>query len=444
MRTAFLIATLATALLAPIAAAQDPAAAAAVARAAFRRAAASTRAAAHDSAYADVRRAHEAWPMQPAYGEALAVLAAQRHDDTTLTRVLATLAAEEAGAAVLEDSAALARAAQVPAVAHALATLRAAIAPTGARSREASGATTGEATERTLIPDTTFFPEGLDADPRDGTLYVTSLRHRNVLIVPRTGPSRWLLPSALEGRGAVMGITLDAPHGEAWLTTAVLPHMGRAPGDSLVRSELLRVRIADGTILSRHLLGDGKGTPGEITRAPNGDLLVSDAVLGRLYRLRAGASQVEVIASPLLRSPQGIAVLRGDAVAVVADWSHGLLRWDLRTDSISAIAAPPGVAVLGIDGLRASDDRLIAVQNGIAPMRVAAITLSADARRITTVRTLDRAASTPGEMTVGAIVGDRFVYIASSAWSFWADDGTRAAGSGPLPAVVVREVPLRR
>ena len=433
---ATLVATLATTLVAPIAAAQDPGAAAAVARAAFRRAAASTRAAAHDSAYADVRRAHDAWPMQPAYGEALAVLAAQRHDDSTLTRVLATLAAEEAGAAVLEDSSALARAAQVPAVAHALATLRAAIAPTGA--------TTAEATERTLSPDTTFFAEGLDADPRGGTLYVTSLRHRNVLIVPRTGPSRWLLPSALEGRGAVMGVALDTTHGEAWLTTAALRHMGSAPGDSLVRSELLRVRLMDGTIISRHLLGDGKGTPGELTRAPNGDLLVSDAVLGRLYRLRAGASQVEVITSPLLRSPQGIAVLRGDAVAVVADWSHGLLRWDLRTDSISAIAAPPGVAVLGIDGLRASDDRLIAVQNGIAPMRVAAVTLTADARRIATVRTLDRAATTPGEITVGAIVGDRFVYIASSAWSFWADDGSRAAGSGPLPAVVVREVPLRR
>ncbi|MBK7906357.1 MAG: hypothetical protein IPJ78_07320 [Gemmatimonadetes bacterium] len=440
MRTATLIVTLAATLLAPIAAAQDPAAAAAVARAAFRRAAASTRAAAHDSAYADVRRAHAAWPMQPAYGEALAVLAAQRHDDTTLTRVLATLAAEEAGAAVLEDSSALARAAQVPAVAHALATLRAAIAPTGATT----GATTGEATERTLSPDTTFFPEGLDADPRDGTLYVTSLRHRNVLIVPRTGPSRWLLAPALEGRGAVMGVALDTTHGDAWLTTAALRHMGSAPGDSLVRSELLRVRLVDGTIISRHLLGDGKGTPGELTRAPNGDLLVSDAVLGRLYRLRAGASRVEVIASPLLRSPQGIAVLRGDAVAVVADWSHGLLRWDLRTDSISAIAAPPGVAVLGIDGLRASDDRLIAVQNGIAPMRVAAVTLSADARRIATVRTLDRAARTPGEITVGAIAGDRFVYIASSAWSFWADEGTRAEGSGPLPAVIVREVPLRR
>lgn len=410
--------------------AADPAIAAATARDAWRRAAASQRAQLPDSVYADVQRAHRAWPMQTAYGEALARLAARRGDGPSLTRTLLTLAAQESGSEVAPDSAIVALAARAPEVARALAALRAGFAPTGdSRARE-------------LSADTTFFPEGLDADPRDGTLYLTSLRHRNVLVVPRAGAARWLLDERVAGRAAIMGVALDAAQGVAWLSTAVLPFMGRAPGDSALASELLRVRLQDGAILARHTLGDGKGIPGELTLANDGDVLVSDATLGQLYRLRAGMGTVEVIRHPLLRSPQGIAVMADGRVAVVADWSHGPLRWDLRTDAITALAVPEGAALLGIDGLRRWGTRLIGVQNGLRPMRVVAMELDAEAHRVLRVRTLDRPSDARGEFTVGALVGDRFVYVASSAWPFWMESGERNAAAGALPPVLVREVLL--
>jgi hypothetical protein len=411
-------------------AAGDPAAAAATARAAWRRAVASTNAELADSVYADVQRAHRAWPMQPAYGEALARLAARRGDAPVLTRTLLTLAAQETGADLAADSAIIAVAARAPEIARALAALRSGVAPVeNSRAREVSA-------------DTTFFPEGLDADPRDGTLYVTSLRHRNVLIVPRTGASRWLLDERVAGRAAITGVAIDTAHGVAWLSTAALPFMGRVPGDSALGSELLRVRLRDGAIVARHALGDGKGIPGELTLAPNGDLLVSDATLGQLYRLRAGANAVEVTGHRLLRSPQGIAITTDPHIAVIADWSHGLLRWDLRTDSITAIAVPEGAAVLGVDGLRRWGTHLIGVQNGLRPMRVIAMELDAGAHRAVRVRTLDRPRDARGEFTVGALVGDHFVYVASSAWPFWTDAGERNAAAGALPAVLVREVLL--
>ncbi len=411
-------------------AAPDPAANAAVARAAWRRAAASARAELSDSAYADVQRAHGAWPMQPAYGEALARLSARRGDTAVLARTLLTLAAQETGADVAGDTAIAAVAARSPAVALALAAVRDGVSSVGnSRPREIS-------------PDTTFFPEGLDADPRDGTLYVTSLRHRNVRVVPRAGASRWLLDEPVAGRAAIMGVALDTVRGVAWLSTAVVAHMGRAPGDSALGAELMRVRLRDGTILARHALGDGKGVPGEITLAPNGDVLVSDATLGQLYRLRTGTNVVEVIRHPLLRSPQGIAIMSAAGVAVVADWSHGLLRWDLRTDAIGAIAVPEGVALLGIDGLRRWGTRLIGVQNGLRPMRVVAVDLDSDARKVQSVRTLDRPSDARGEFTVGSLVEGHYVYVASSAWPFWTDGGERNPAAGALPTVIVRTIPL--
>jgi hypothetical protein len=190
------------------------------------------------------------------------------------------------------------------------------------------------------------------------------------------------------------------------------------------------------------MLGTGTGTPGELTLTTSGEVLISDAVLGRIYRLRSDAGKIETIEHPLLRSPQGIASDERGEVAWVADWTHGLLRWNLATNEISALHTPDDVTLLGIDGLRRVIDRLIGVQNGISPPRIIEIRLDEKGSSVHTVRTLDRPSDLEGEPTVGAVLGDRYVYVASSAWPFWTDDGRRRANTGPLPLVVVREMPL--
>ncbi len=299
---------------------------------------------------------------------------------------------------------------------------------------------------RLLDPDTTFFAEGLDIDPRDGTLWVTSLRHRNVFRWDAQGGRHALLRDAA-GVGAVFGIAIDTARDLAWVTAAALPHMRPAPGDSAVRAELLRVRLSDGRVTGRWTLGDGRGAPGELALAPDGTVLVSDALQGVLYRLRAGRARgaadglpIEVVRSPLLRSPQGIAVDAPRGVAYVADWSRGLMRWDLVTDSVDALPGAEGQPVRGIDGLRLRGDELLAVQNGARTPRVLALTLAPGHERLTAARIVDVAPPGQGEPTVGAIHGDRYIYVSSSAWPFWTEAGVRREGSGALPAVTVREV----
>lgn len=435
MRTIRLVVAASIASAAPVLAAQSisvsPAERATVARDAWRRAAASQRAELPDSMWADMNRAHATWPAQVAYSEALARQAARRGDDAALERVLRRLAAQGIGRAASLDTTVERIAARSSGGAAALAALRQALAPIE-RSRP-----------RTLLADTTFFPEGLDVDPADGTLYVTSLHHRTVMAIKRDGSSRSALVAPASPAAAAFGVAFDGARRALWVTTAATPHMkDHRPADSL-HAELLRVRLGDGAIEQRWTLGDGTGTPGEIALARNGDVLVSDATRGRLYRLRGGAGEVQVISSPLLRSVQGIAPAADGSVAWVADWSHGLLRWDLRTDEISAVETPAEMALLGIDGLRLAGAMLIGVQNGATPARVVGITLDPSGRVVREVRTLDRPAL-EGEPTVGAVIGDRFVYVSSSAWPFWNDAGARVPNSGALPPVVVRELPLPR
>lgn len=300
-------------------------------------------------------------------------------------------------------------------------------------------------TPRTISPDTLFFAEGIDIDPRDGTLYVTSLWHRNVYRVGGDGVMRPVLAANAPAIAAPFGVRVDTLRGLLWLATAVSPPMRGASRADGARAELVAVRAADGTIADRWPLGDGTGTPGEIALAPDGTVLVSDGAAGALHRLRVGARAMETVRHELLRSPQGIAVDARSEVAWVADWSRGLRRWDLRTDTITPVETADGARLLGIDGLvRARDGTLIGVQNGARMPRIVAVTLDATGGRIVAAHTLDRPVAYEGEPTVGALIGDRYLFVSSSAWPFWTDAGVRRAEDRPLPPVVIRELRLSR
>lgn len=407
----------------------DPAEQAQRGRQAWRDAVTALRSGDSSAALAHLRLAHDAWPPQPAYSEGLVRLAARLRDHDVLLRTLQLLAEQGLGASVANDPAVTTLAAHDSAVARARsAVLRATTGPERSRAQ-------------VVTADTLFFPEGLDISD-DGTRFITSLRHRNVWMQRGSAPGRWLLPQSVEGRAAVFGVKVAADGRSVWLTLAPTPHMQPRPADSAVVAELWQVDRASGRLLRRLRLGDGKGVPGELALTDDGNVLVSDATLGRLYRLRPRANSVETITHPLLRSPQGIAVLGGKRHAIVADWSHGLLRWELETDTITAVETASSMALLGIDGLLRVGNELIAVQNGVQPMRVLRIGLDEWATRVTSATVIDRPGETAGEFTVAAQHGDSISYVASSSWPFWDERGGRLPNSGALPPVTLRSFAL--
>lgn len=403
---------------------------ASAARAAWRRAALAQRAGQLDSAFREVERAVTVWGVQPAYTEGFVRLAARCDDAGAVRAGLRALERLGSGAAVLTDSALTRVAHANPGVAEVLGTLRATL-DAGDRG-----------TDRLVLADSLAFPEGIDIDATSRTTYITSLRYRNVLIVPRDGVPRWLWAADDARRpAAVFGVVVDAARDLLWLTTARSPFADAAIARESLPAELLRVRRHDGVIEARWTLGDGRGTPGEATLTPQGIVLVSDAIAGVLYRLGGDARTLETIRHPLLRSPQGIVADADGRYVWIADWSHGLIRWEPATGAFVRVTESDGGTLLGIDGLRAHGSALIGVQNGITPQRVVRIELDRAGARTTRIVTLDRPHAAPGELTVGAVDGTRFRYVQSSQWPFWTESGARL-GAAPLPGIVLREVGL--
>jgi DNA-binding beta-propeller fold protein YncE len=387
---------------------------------------------AHDTALAlrEVTRAASAWPAQPAYVWGEAVLAWLVADSDATYRALDAYASLGLGRD-LHNDARFAGLVAVPRFASVVAR------HDGNRAALVHGRVVAR------LDDSTFWPEGVDYDPRSQRYYVASVRHRTIAEVVNGRTKRELWPRDMPGMGAVLGVRVDAKRGVLWATLAGVPQMhGYVSTDSSIAA-LVRVRIADGRIERRwdlppaplgHVLGD-------LAVSAWGDVFVTDSKDPVLYRLAAGGDSLQRITSPLFRSLQGAAPAPDRNVLYVADYSHGLLRVDLATNSVTRLDDPPGTTTLGCDGIVLDRGAIIAVQNGVSPARVMRFTLDPTGTRLVGAEVLDQNIEVADEPTIGTIVGRSFVYVANGQWEKYTDDGRRIP-ERRLAAPVLLAVPL--
>ena len=394
---------------------------AAAARGAWARANVALRSGDTATAVREVSRAATAWPRQPAYVWGLAVLSARTADTTRLRHALGAYANLEIGRELRNDTL-FARYLAVPEIAR-LATRIASHLPPMDRSRTVVS-----------VPDSTFWPEGVDHDPATGRYYLTSIAHRTVLEIAPGGRAREVMPRNSPGIGSILAARVDAARGVVWATTSGLKGMqGHADADSAIAA-LLLISLRDGSVQRRwdlpvrtggHLLGD-------LSIGPAGDIFFTDSNEPVLYRLRPGADTLESVRSPLFRSLQGSAPTPDSSAVYVADYSHGVLRVDLRTGEVIALGLPASGTALGIDGIALHGDAIIAVQNGIGAPRIVRLRLDGAGRQIMAIEVLDRGAHIV-EPTTGVVVGDEFVYVANSLWNQVGADGRLAPSARLTP-----------
>jgi sugar lactone lactonase YvrE len=384
-----------------------------VARGAYSRAATALRANDLTKARTEMTRAATAWPTQPAYVWGHAIVSARVSDTASVLAALTEYAALGLGRDIAEGAVAPFR--DLPVFAAVRARL------------DKNRAPLVHSAVRAQLPDSTFWPEGMDYDARSKTFYVASVRHRTVAAVSPNGVVRELWPRSQPNMGAMLGIRVDTKRNALWATTSGLKQMnGYAPPDSSIAA-LLRIDVATGAITRRWDLPPitGGHVLGDLAVGPNGDVYVTDSSDPVLYRLRPGADTLERLTHPLFRSLQGMAPTPDGLTLYVADYSHGLLRVDLASRTVTRVADAPHSSSLGCDGIAWYNGAIIAVQNGVAPARVVRFVLDPSGRRVVRYEVLDQNIPLAGEPTIGTVVGDHFVYVANSQWDEYDDDGRR-------------------
>ena len=172
-------------------------------------------------------------------------------------------------------------------------------------------------------------------------------------------------------------------------------------------------------------------------------MYITDSSAPLLFVLRSGSDTLEVVRSPLFRSLQGVAEIPTRHQLVVADYSHGLLRVDLRTRAVTRIADAAGSTSLGVDGILWENGSIVGVQNKIEPARIVSFALDDSLTRISRVALLDRQADVADEPTIGTVWRGGFVYVANSQWEKYDDSGKRRTGTSLHPTHLIY-VPLAR
>ena len=86
----------------------------------------------------------------------------------------------------------------------------------------------------------------------------------------------------------------------------------------------------------------------------------------------------------------------------------------------------------GIDGLWLVGDSLVGIQNGLRPMRIVRLELSADRTRVVSAHDWERANPAWTEPVSGTVARSRLVYVATGQWDRFGQGG---APVGDRPAV---------
>jgi hypothetical protein len=265
------------------------------------------------------------------------------------------------------------------------------------------------------LRDKTMIAESVAYDPRSKQYFVGSIHKRKIVSVDANGVEKEF-SSPTDGLYSVFGMKVDAKRGFLWVATSAVPQMtGFAEADK-GRAAIFKYDLRTRKLLQKFPTLEGEQhVLGDVWIDRSGNVYATDSVSPNVFRVDAGKNEITLfLSSDLFASLQGITEGSKPNEIYVADYAKGFFRIDLASKAITQLKPDANVTLLGTDGLYFHNGKLIAIQNGINPNRVAAFTIQGD--RITATTTLEANHPDFLEPTLGYIDGKDLVYIANSQW----------------------------
>ena len=293
----------------------------------------------------------------------------------------------------------------------------------------------GEASIFASVPPDIALIEGIALGP-DGRLFVSSVVSGGIYAQRENGWQK-LISAADRGMGSFFGIAFDALHGSLWATYG---HVDQTSGHKKGggKTGIAEFDATTGKLKHDYVL---QGSTAEHQIA---DLLItrdhtiyaSDASGKAVYKV-ADDALIKAFDLPFSTSPQGLAESAQGGL-FLADYGRGLWLLDPGSGRAALLGVPRGLSLLGIDGLAARGNKLIAIQNGVNPHRVLEITLSDDGKLAANARVL--AQNLPGfdEPTLGVGVPNGYIFVAGSQWPKYGPGGTVKEGVVIQPTSLMR------
>ncbi|HKO91010.1 MAG TPA: hypothetical protein VJU61_07660 [Polyangiaceae bacterium] len=236
---------------------------------------------------------------------------------------------------------------------------------------------------RRQLPGNDFFPEGVAADAVTGDLFVGSIFQGTLIKFPAGSNVRQQFvgkaPNAALQRGA-LGLRVDNARNLLWVCDSNLGADPARPGGTVVG-----LNLANAAPVVRHEL-PANSLCNDIILDAAGNLLVTETLVGQVFRIDAANALVTDSAQLFLATPEiappaagqlganGLAIA-GGVLFVANTFAGTLVRFDLNAADVAATATNvvisegnvANVVLSGPDGvLPISDTELLVVENGFA------------------------------------------------------------------------------
>lgn len=274
-----------------------------------------------------------------------------------------------------------------------------------------------------VIPPQHRVVEGVASD--GATIWASSVLDRQIIACAATCRTLATLPEGLHP----LGIAWDWTRKLLWIAADCpdLPGVPKCSKGALVAIDATgKLRAAIAPKNDFH--------PGDVSVAQRG-IFVSDSHNGLVYGLLPGRRELRAINRPGDgRSAQGTALAPDGVSVIVADYSRGIGRIDLKTTSTTWLPGSDG-KLSGVDGLVRCGETFVGIYNGSAPGRILSIHVGQDA-----IETVDLAkGASLSDPTQISFDGKRLLVVANAGWEAAAKpNGSRSAGAPivaiPLPA----------
>ncbi len=293
------------------------------------------------------------------------------------------------------------------------------------------------------IKDRSLHTEGIEYDAAHKTFYLGSIHKRKVVKVTEGGKVTDFCPSAFEGMTSIFGIKADTKRNILWVCSSPMEEMENY--DSTARSAVFQFELSSGKLLHKYqsALNSKNGVYGDLILSKKGNVFVSDSKNNDIFTINEKTNQIEpYYSSPEFWNIQGMAFSPDEKFLFIADYVKGIYRLNIKTRELIEVKTDADVSLKGIDGIYFYDNSLIAIQNGVTPLRSTQYFLNKDLDQITSFEIIDRKHPTFDEPTLGVIDGKTFYYIANSQWDGY-DDKHQIKPDDQLQDIVVLKAQLK-
>jgi hypothetical protein len=278
-----------------------------------------------------------------------------------------------------------------------------------------------------------LFPEGLAVDAAKRVFLVSSMHHNKIVRITESGEVKDFVKEGVYELMPVGGVHVEPADHSVWCATD--------PGEKN-RSEIVHFD-AHGRLLERYVApGLGPHDLNDLVLRGESKIYVTDTDGNKVYRFdRKSHGFVTLEFSRPIFYPNGITLTDDGNVLYVADFL-GVQRIDLRSKEAQEIRPMAHDTLAGVDGLYWYKGGLVGIQNSTSLRRVMRWKLSRDGRSVVAGETLERGTELVRDPTTGAILDDKFYFMANTGIDNLDDNG-RIIDPAKLEPLRIAVVPLR-